>query len=87
MEIISVSSRGQIVIPEEVRDHMKIKKGTKLILLEKDGTIILKREEEIVKHLEEDERKETIGWMLLAEQSLKKVWDNPKDEEVWKRYL
>lgn len=87
MEIINVSSRGQIVIPEEVRIHLKIKQGTKLVLMEKDGTIILKKEEEVVKHLEEDERKEAIGWMLLTEGALKKVWDNQKDEKVWKRYL
>ena len=87
MEIISVSSRGQIVIPEEVRNHLKIKQGTKLVLLERDSTLILKKEEEVAKHLEEDERKETIGWMMLAEQSLRKIWDNPKDEAAWKRYL
>ncbi len=87
MEIINVSSRGQIVIPEEVRIHLKIKQGTKLVLLEKNGTIILKKEEEVVKHLEEDERKEAIGWMLLTEGALKKVWDNQKDKKVWKRYL
>ncbi len=87
MDIINVSSRGQIVIPEVVRTRLKIKHGTKLVLLEKDGAIILKKEEEVVKHLEEDERKETIGWMLLAEDALKKVWDNPKDEKVWKKYL
>jgi len=87
IELISVSSRGQVVIPEKVRKHLGIKAGSKLVLLERDGTILLKKEEEVAKHLEEDERKEQIGWMMLAEQSLRKIWDNPKDDAVWKKYL
>jgi len=30
---------------------------------------------------------ERLGWMLLAEQSLKKIWDNTKDEAAWRKYL
>jgi len=86
IEVIHVSSRGQIVIPEKVRKHLGIKPGSKLILLEKGGTILLKREEQVMQHLE-DPHQETIGWMAVAEKSLKEVWDNPKDEEAWKKYL
>lgn len=32
-------------------------------------------------------RKERIGWMILAEKSMKKIWDNKKDDEVWNKYL
>ncbi len=32
-------------------------------------------------------RKEKIGWMILAEKSMKKMWDNKKDDEVWGKYL
>lgn len=32
-------------------------------------------------------KKEKIGWMILAEKSLKKIWDNKKDDEVWSKYL
>lgn len=28
----------------------------------------------------DDERKESIDWMMLAEKSLKKLWDNPYDK-------
>lgn len=87
LELIHVSSRGQIVIPEKVREHLHLKAGSKLVLLEKGGTIILKKEEEVEKHLSEDDRQEEIGWMLLGQKSMEELWDNPKDEEVWKRYL
>ena len=32
-------------------------------------------------------KKEKIGWMILAEKSMKKLWDNKKDDEVWSKYL
>lgn len=32
-------------------------------------------------------RKEKIGWMILAEKSMNKLWDNKKDEETWSKYL
>lgn len=87
IELINVSSKGQIVIPEKIRKRLGIKPHSKLVLLEKEGTLILKKEEEVAKLLEYSESKETIGWMALAEQSLKEVWDNPKDSRVWKKYL
>ena len=31
--------------------------------------------------------KERFGWMALAERSLKKLWENKKDKEIWKKYL
>jgi metal-responsive CopG/Arc/MetJ family transcriptional regulator len=32
-------------------------------------------------------KKEKIGWLVLAEKSMKKIWDNKKDDEVWNNYL
>lgn len=46
---------------------------------------------EFIRHLImeklEKNRKEKIGWFILAEQSMKKIWDNKKDNEVWSKYL
>ncbi len=87
MEIINVSSRGQIVIPEKIRKSMSIRKGSRLALFEKDGSIVIKREEDIIRRIEDDDRKEEFGWLALGEGSLKELWDNPKDDKIWKRYL
>ena len=87
IEVISVSSRGQIVIPEKMRESLGIKEGSRLVLVEKEGGLLIRKEEEITKHLQEEKRKEDIGWMMLAQKSLENIWDNPKDEEVWKKYL
>ena len=35
----------------------------------------------------ERNKKEKIGWMILAEKSMKKIWDNKRDDEVWNKYL
>jgi len=46
---------------------------------------------EFVRHLImeklERNKKEKIGWMILAEKSMSKIWDNKKDDEVWSKYL
>ena len=46
---------------------------------------------EFIRHLImeklEKNRKEKIGWLIMAEKSMKKLWDNKKDEEVWAKYL
>ena len=31
--------------------------------------------------------KEEMGWIILDEKSMKKIWDNKKDDEVWNNYL
>ena len=87
IEVINVSSRGQIVIPEKMREYMGIKEGSRLVVIEREDGLLIKKEEEIAKLLVEEKRKEDIGWMILAQKSLEEVWNNPKDEEVWKKYL
>ena len=88
IETIKVSSRGQIVIPENMRKALKIKEGTKLVAIGKGKRIILEQEADFLAGLSEAETaKEKEGWLALAEKNLSKVWDNPEDDEEWKKYL
>jgi len=87
IDIINVSSRGQIVIPEKIRKRFRLRQGSKLILIEKENCLILKRGEEIAEQTKIDDQKEFVGWISLAEQSLKEIWDNPKDDKIWQKYL
>ena len=41
MTTTAVTAKGQMVIPSKIRDHLNIKKGTKLYLEEKDGELII----------------------------------------------
>lgn len=43
LEITSVSSRGQVVIPQKIRDRLKIIEGEKFVVLGEDDTIVLKK--------------------------------------------
>ena len=87
MEIITTSSRGQIVIPEILRKRHNIKEGTRLVLFEQGDKLILEKEDKVNKRLIKDIDQEDFGWNLLGEQSLKEVWDNEKDDIVWRKYL
>ncbi|MFN8443006.1 MAG: AbrB/MazE/SpoVT family DNA-binding domain-containing protein [Caldilineaceae bacterium] len=41
--VVTVSSKGQIVIPKEVREHLGIERGNKVtFVLESQGTVTLK---------------------------------------------
>ncbi|OQX21211.1 MAG: hypothetical protein BWK75_03700 [Candidatus Altiarchaeales archaeon A3] len=43
MEIVTVSSRGQLVIPKDIRDILGIKNKDKFFVMQKDDSILLKR--------------------------------------------
>jgi len=43
VEFTKLSSKGQVVIPQDIRDDMKLKPGTPLAVIEKKGVILLKR--------------------------------------------
>ncbi len=44
-DIIKVSSKGQVVIPREVRKKLGVKGGEKLLVLTRDGDILLRKTE------------------------------------------
>ena len=43
VEFTKVSSKGQVVIPQNIREDMKLKPGTPLAVIEKEGAILLKK--------------------------------------------
>ena len=86
LDVIRVSSKGQIVIPEDTRKKLHIRPGSRLVLIEKDGAILIKKEDVVSKKIIEQELDEK-GWMIMAEESMKDAWDNAKDEKVWRQYL
>ena len=46
-DVIKVSSKGQIVIPREIRKKLGVKGGEKLLVLTRDGDIVLRKAKEI----------------------------------------
>lgn len=43
IEVTSVSSRGQIVIPLALRERLKIREGEKFIVIGEGNTVVLKK--------------------------------------------
>jgi len=67
IDTTKMSSRGQVVIPLDMRKD--IKEGDKLIVIRKDDEIILK--------------KEIPETALMSEKSLAKAWLSKEDEEAF----
>ncbi len=43
IEITSMSSRGQVVIPQSLRERLRIREGEKFIVIGEENTIVLKK--------------------------------------------
>lgn len=41
-DVTSISSKGQIVIPNKIREYMQLETGTKLIVIQDGDNILLK---------------------------------------------
>ncbi|MBS3765545.1 AbrB/MazE/SpoVT family DNA-binding domain-containing protein [Candidatus Bipolaricaulota bacterium] len=39
----TLTSKGQVTIPKELREKLDLRKGDKLVLVEEDGNIILRK--------------------------------------------
>ncbi len=85
IKTVTLGERGQVVIPEEFRIDLKLKKNETLVLIEKNGELIIKKQEAVLRKLSEEDD-EDFFWLKLAEESLKDVWDNEEDN-VWSSYL
>jgi len=68
IDTTKMSSRGQVVIPQDLRKG--IKEGDKLIIIRKDDEIIMK--------------KSIPETALLSEKSFAKTWLNKDEDEAWK---
>ena len=68
IDTTKMSSRGQVVIPLDMRGD--IKEGDKLIVIRKNNEIILK--------------KSIPERALWSEKSLAKTWLNKEEDRIWK---
>lgn len=68
IETTKMSSRGQVVIPLEMREN--IKEGEKLLVIKRNDEIILK------KTIPEN--------LLLSQKSLAKTWLSKEEDELWR---
>jgi AbrB family looped-hinge helix DNA binding protein len=67
MKIVSVTHKGQVKIPEEVRKALNIKKGTKLLVDNLGKEYVLMKKVEMIKSMKELQK---IGQRIAKEQRL-----------------
>lgn len=80
MHIVKVSSKGQIVIPKEVRKRHRLDRDTDLVLLDSGDSLVLRKKADV-----EGILKDQFGPLLRASQdALRDLWENSQDD-VWDR--
>ena len=82
MKTVTVSGKGQISIPQEIRKHLGVEKGSKLVVVLKDKKLLIYKASDISQSIEDG----FDDMVQHSELSLKKIWDNEEDE-VWNRCL
>lgn len=74
---VNLNERGQIVIPEDVRKDFGLDKSTTLVLIEKKGEIVLKKESDFLEAIEGEDR----FWSVFQREAIKRGWS--KEDEIW----
>ncbi|MDP2906783.1 MAG: AbrB/MazE/SpoVT family DNA-binding domain-containing protein [Nanoarchaeota archaeon] len=82
VKTVKVSDKGQIAIPQEIREEAGIKKGEELIIVQDNGTILLEKATKVAARMKDDFK----DLLRFSEQSLRKVWNN-KEDDIWNEYL
>ncbi len=82
IKTVTVSDKGQIIIPISIRKMLGIKKGDELVVIQADEKILLEKVQQAETKLKEDFK----DILTFSEQALSEVWDN-SDDEVLGQYL
>ena len=82
MKTIKVSEKGQIAIPQTIRETLGIERGDELIIIQVDNKILLEKAKKMEQKMKEDFK----DIIKFSEKSLKGVWDNKLDD-IWNQYL
>jgi AbrB family looped-hinge helix DNA binding protein len=79
MKTVRVSDKGQIAIPQEMRERIGIKRGDSLVLIQVGDKLFIEKERAVAARLVDDFK----DLLKFHEKSLRSVWDN-KSDDVWK---
>jgi AbrB family looped-hinge helix DNA binding protein len=79
---VQMTGKGQIVVPIEIRKAMGLTKGSKLIIIQNDESISLKRPETLKSLIEED----MPEVRAMTEKVFGEVWED-EPEGLWEEYI
>src|SRR3989344_5896137 len=86
IEITKMTSKGQVVIPQEIRERKKIAEGEKFIVYDHDDSIVLKRVKnlESVKDVKKFERILSSMWKTASKSKVGELDVNKEIEDYRK---
>lgn len=73
---VNVNERGQIVIPDDIRKDFGISANSTLVMIERDGEIVIRKEKDVIAAIDDDK-----FWKAISRSALEKAWS--KEDEVW----
>ena len=73
---VIVNERGQIVIPEDIRRDFGIGGSTTLVIIEKGGELVIKKESDVLAVLNEEG-----FWKAVSQEGMKNAWN--EEDKVW----
>ncbi len=82
MKIVTVSGKGQISIPREIRKQLAVEKGSKLVIVLEGKKLLIRKVSDVSQSMEDGFE----GVVRYSERSLEEIWDN-REDDVWNRYL
>ena len=82
IKTIKVSDKGQISIPNSIREAMGIERGDELILIQEKDKILIEKSQKISKKIKDDFK----DLLKSSEKTLKKIWDN-KEDNILNEYI
>lgn len=88
MEIVKLTSKGQLVIPQEIREELKLHEGDRILLFRENGTMVLRPLKLVSKEVEEEMIEMKLaaqGWKEIEEGKYKE-YKNVDEflESLWK---
>ena len=76
---VSVNERGQIVIPEDIREDLGIKGQTTLVMIEREGEIVICKESHVLRSLSEEK-----FWKAVSRKGMMSAWE--EEDKIWDKY-
>ena len=78
LRTVTVSEKGQVAIPVDIRRRLNIRKGQTLVLQVSDDKLLIAKSEDISRKM----RAEFRHLLELSESSARELWENAQDA-IW----
>ncbi len=78
LRTVTVSEKGQVAIPVDIRRRLNIRKGQTLVLQVSEDKLLIAKSEEVSRKMKDDFR----HLLALAEKTAKELWENEQDT-IW----